>query len=225
MRRVSRSVVAAAVTGLTLTQGLALSQPPACKTDHIQCPPLKVIVHMQQPEVVVEPPETCADPQERKCGLFKRLRRHAPRGPAAAPTVASILVPAPAMVPAAPAVPFAAAPCSPGAAGGDLPALRAAQEAELALARLAAAAAAHEAQARSFGASIDRIRAAVPQLFPPARPGAPEPIPAPGAKSPSLDASLANTVTDLAKRVSALEQLIRIHNDVLRRNFPKELKE
>jgi hypothetical protein len=197
---------------------------------------MKIIVHMAQPEVVVEQPnnncarDSCVREEKKNC-LFWRLC-HPARSPAAPPpTVASFLVPAPALVPP-PAGMGACQPppgpnngMGPPGAPGDFGALRAAQDMEMAMARLAAAQAANDAQAKFLSASIDRIQAAAPQLFPPSKSPLPEKLPAPGVKGPVTDGNLAKTVEDLQKHVEKLDALIRIHNEVLKKNFPKDLKQ
>jgi hypothetical protein len=97
----------------------------------------------------------------------------------------------------------------------DFPTMRAAQEAEISLARMAVAQAAHDAQTRLNEAAIGRIRSAAPQLFAPGKPGAPK-QPAPGAAgASSADDNLAGLVMGLTDQVNQLAGYVKLHNQIL----------
>jgi hypothetical protein len=185
--------------------GEGIPYPPAA------CPrlpdsPVRIILHVEQPEVVHEKqPSACHEDRCEGRGLlqrclFKKCRRPAPPAP---PTVGTILAPAVPLVPLAPAAP-PAAPCPPPGSNAGAPdgaAIRALQDMELAMMRLAAANAARAAEAQYVRAYMDRLATAAPQLFPAKPDQGPEVI-----GKPPTDAELARQVQQLLSEVRALQK-------------------
>jgi hypothetical protein len=173
-----------------------------------QCQEVKVIVEMSQPEVVVRPGATtsASEPRERCC-LFRRFHR------AERATVGSFIF-TPAALPlnqgAAPS------PSTQGAANVDLAGLRNLHDMQERLATLDAQQAAQEAVRQQTQGALNRLTQSL-QSF-----GSRQGLS--GASGAGDSGAGTGTVTDqlkmLDKRLTKLEELVLLHQDVLRTLVP-----
>jgi hypothetical protein len=174
-----------------------------------QCQEVKVVVELSQPEVVVRPGSTTStsEPRERCC-LFRRFHR----GERA--TVGSFIF-TPAVLPlnqgAAPS------PSTQGAANVDLAGLRNLHEMQERLATLDAQQAAQEAVRQQTQGALNRLTQSL-QSF-----GSRQGLS--GASGTGVSGAGTDTVTNqlkiLDKRLTKLEELVLLHQEVLRNLGPK----
>jgi hypothetical protein len=191
--------------------------------------PVKVIVHVPKPEVVVEDADTGTSYEatsEKHCFLKHKIKRPAPPPPQTIATIVAptaALVPAPTSVVTTPVTTHPSCPSPGNTTAPDQAAMRAAQDLELTLADLAAARAAQKARMDASEAAFQRVTSSVMGLTAGAKASAVA-SPATDTPAPTLE-SLARNVQSLTERVEALDRLVRAHQQLLQDKFPEAFKQ
>jgi hypothetical protein len=228
------SVLTAVVGLFVATEGLpvradAPGMPQAGTAETVVCPsasgrPIRVVVHVQKPEIVYEEAGSgdAGQAKESRLKHFFCKPKKVPNPPPQA--IATIVAPTAALVPApTTAVVTSHAPCNNfgNSMSADEAAMRATHDMEMALASLSAARAAQKARLDAADAALSRVTAATAQVTQNVKSSTLSP--GGDGKAPTLD-TLNQRLQTLQERVGTLQKLVEQHHQLLKEKYPDSFK-